>query len=272
MIIRNSKNYKKSKRFNLIFKIILVVLFQLILLNISYSATTTNNKKTKETTNYNFNAKNFDEISKDNVKIAENINIGFRNGSQRKETPEYMDFIAEVGKDNYDRHDGLIAVRKRPEHTSLVIGHSIVSIGSPEISKYKVDVVGLAGALAPYIYKCKSYLNKSYKKVYVWVGVNDVTSYKKLGFTALEVYNTLKEDIDEIYNTYSRESEIIFMRISPTSNLEENLIIDKINNYISSKYNYFYVNFNPDLDEYHYTLKSVAKICAAVLRKEKKYN
>lgn len=261
-------NNKKIGNMILVFKILLVVICQLILSLVTYSANTI---KPDKTIDYNFNAKNFDEISKDNVKIAENINIGFRNGSQRKETPEYMDFIAEVGKDNYDRHDGLIAVRKRPEHTSLVIGHSIVSIGSPEISKYKVDVVGLAGALAPYVYKCKSYLNKSYKKVYVWVGVNDVTSYKKLGFTALEVYNTLKEDIDEIYNTFSRESEVIFMRISPTSNFEENLIIDKINNYISNKYNYFYINFNPDLDEYHYTLKSVSKICAAVLRKEKKY-
>lgn len=260
--------YKKLINIILVFKIILIVIFQLTLLMITYSA---NTKKSDKAVDYSFNAKSFEETKKDTVKIAEDINQGFRNGSQRKETPEYMDFIAEVGKENYDRHDGLIAVRKKPEHTALVIGHSIVSLGSPEISKYKVDVVGLAGALAPYVYKSKSYLNKSYKRVYVWIGVNDVVSYKKIGFTALEVYNTLKEDIDEIYNTFSRESEIIFMRISPTSNLEENLIIDKINNYISSKYNYFYINFNPDLDEYHYSLKSVSKICAAVLRKEKKY-
>lgn len=253
----------------LIIKIFLIVSFIVGISLVSYSANTSN---LKNDVDYDLNMKNFDEISKDNVKIAESINFGFRNGSQRKETSEYMDFIAEVGKDNYDRQDGLIAVRKKPEHTTLVIGHSIVSIGSSEISKYKVDVVGLAGALAPYVYKCKSYLNKSYERVYVWIGINDVVSYKKVGFTALEVYNTLKEDIDEIYNIFSRESEIIFMRISPTSNLEENLIIDKVNNYISSKYNYFYINFNPDLDEYHYSLKSVSKICAAVLRKEKKYN
>lgn len=201
-------------------------------------------------------------LSKEDYFYANNINDGF----DRRQNNDYYEFVSDVSDiDIVSKRHGVTAVSKAFNHDTLLIGHSIVAFSFDYLKTLPIDVVGLAGGHYSFGYKISKLINKKYKKIYVWLGINDILKYRDTDNPPYEWYANTIKDIDKYKNIYDTNyTDIVFFTISHTNEPIVNDIIDMVNYHLEVNYKTIKVDKLPDLDEYHFkesTVKQIVDTC-----------
>lgn len=188
------------------------------------------------------------------VNYSEKVLDGFYGIKSR----EYDKFISDASEVNITTTVGkTVAISKKMNNKYLLIGHSVVAIGSQSIMNEKIDIIGLAGGQFNHYLKLNKNFNKNYDTIYVWYGINDIIRYFTLitlgNYISFEdFFSKIRDDIYQI-NKQTPESKIVFILVSPTYSPTVDVYVDLLNNYIRDNFNYIELGVTPDLDSYHFS-------------------
>ena len=188
------------------------------------------------------------------VEYSEKVLDGFYGVKSR----EYDKFIDDASQVNITTNVGrTVAISKKMNNRYLLIGHSVVAIGSQSIINEKIDIIGLAGGQFNHYLKLNKNFNKNYDTIYVWYGINDIIRYFTLitlgNFISFEdFFSKIRDDIYQI-SKQTPESKVVFILISPSGSPPVDVYVDLLNNYIRDNFNYIELGVSPDLDSYHFS-------------------
>lgn len=193
----------------------------------------------------------YSNSSDQNVDIL-NINaLKVLNGEVNDFADEYISDLCDLNiKKQYSEN---VVISKNLKNSTLLLGHSIVAKNFEIIKDENIDVIGVSGAQFDSGAFIEKHLNRGYKDIYIWLGINDVIYHHNKMTTYKDFYKIISKKIDLIYNSKPGDTNLTFFLVSPNVNIDYNYYIKIINDYIKSKYKYIDIGVYPDLDDFHFT-------------------